>query len=162
MSDSLQCTSYGNYKETTYGANNSKTEASYDVNNNILTSKNYDANNNQTYGIQYTCSDSGGNCSTYSKTAEHIFLYNPQNQETAHIRITCTQYNSQNECTKYSSETSAYRTYADDGTTLLSRTTLKCKKYTGTECTGGWTRTTSPYVNGVEDTSQKVVPLAPI
>ena len=155
MNDSLQCTSYGNYKKTTYGTD-SKTEDSYDVNNNSLTSKTYDAYNNQTYGVQYTCTGSGGDCSTYSKAAEHIFSYNDQHQETAHIRKTCTKYTSNGECSQYASETSSYKTYADDGVTVTSRITLKCKKYTNTDCTGGWTRTSTPYVNGVANDSQQV------
>lgn len=157
MNSSLECTSYGNYKKTTYNNDNTKTEDSYTINNNTLTTKTYDANNNQTYGMQYTCSDSSGNCTTYSQTYENIFTYNEQNQETAHIRIKCTQYNASNECTKYSPESNAYRTYAADGTTLVSKTTLKCKSYTGTNCTGGWTKTEVPYVNGNEDTANQVV-----
>ncbi len=131
MSMDLVCSSYSNYKTKTYTYNNDGTRT------------------------ESTCESSVGE-NVRCKTT-NTWHYNSNNQETARIGVACASFDSNNNCTKYKPQSSAYRTYTEDGKTVTSRTGAICNSYTGLNCTGGWTVTYTPYVNGQENKAGETV-----
>ena len=166
LSNDLVCSSYSNYKTTTYSYNDtgrteSLCESSVGVNTNCknITTKTYNSAGKQTSGTVYTCNqwDSNGNCSQYKTGEDHTFTYTTNNKEISHIKNSCSSYDSQNNCLQYSPVSNSYNTYTTNGKTQTSKTTAICNQYTATTCTGGWTVTYIPYVNGKENTSGQTI-----
>ena len=129
-----------------------------DRNANYQESYGYDAKGNQTSYVRYRCNalDSATECTTYATSLFWDKTYNASNKMLSQVQLGCTSYDSNNNCVQRSSDTNTYNTYAANGTTQTSQITTKCNTYTGLECTGGWTVTTIPYVNGKADNNHKV------
>lgn len=166
MSIDYVCSAYSKYKTTTYSYNDdgrveNTCDSSIGVNVQCksTTTNTYNASGKQTSGLQYTCNswDANNNCTKYTSKTQNTWSYNNQGNETSRIGIACASLDSNQNCTKYKPQSSAYRTYTEDGKTVTSRTGAICNSYTGLNCTGGWTVTYTPYVNGKEDKSNETV-----
>lgn len=131
LSMDLTCSSYSKYKTTTYSYNDDGTRT--------------ESTCESTFAENVRCS------------TRNTWSYNTNNSETARVGIGCASFDSNNNCTKYKPQTSAYRTYADDGKTVTSRTGVICNSYTGLNCTGGWKVTYTPYENGQENKAGETV-----
>lgn len=131
MSMDLVCSSYSKYKTKTYSynADGSRTESTCE----------------STFAENVRCK---------TTTTSH---YNTNNKETATIGIACLSFGSDNKCTKYKPQSSSYKTYANDGKTLASNVSVICNGYDELDCTGGWTVTYTPYVNGQENKDGETV-----
>ncbi|MBO7237782.1 MAG: prepilin-type N-terminal cleavage/methylation domain-containing protein [Elusimicrobiaceae bacterium] len=133
------------------------TNYSTNSNNNYQENYTYDSNNNQTLYTRYRCAtvSNATECATYATSEQVSYTYNEQNRQKSEVRTGCDTYEGTT-CTQLSSaSTSTYKTYAENGTTQTSQTTIKCNQYKGLSCTGGWTVTIVPYVNGKADNNHK-------
>lgn len=136
------------------------TSYSNNSNNNYSQSYTYNAQNKTTSDNNYKCETVGSNgeCTKYKSSVEKSLTYNGYaSKATSEIIVNCGSYNEKNQCTSYKPETQTFRTYAADNVTQTTWTRVKCNKYTGLECTGGYNVDFVPIVNGKEDNANRVI-----
>ncbi len=112
----------------------------------------YDANGNKTSSIESYCTSGNGatrECDNYAKTSNVQKTYNTANQVTS----TWTTYQAGG--TNFI--VGGFYEYGENGTTRIQTKEARCNEPTGNQCSGGWTITTTPYVNGSADTSNQIV-----
>lgn len=136
------------------------TKYSNNSNNNYSQSYTYNDQNKTTSDNKYSCKTVGSNgeCTEYKSSVEKSWTWNGYaSKATSEIIVNCGSYNEKNQCTSYKPETQTFRTYAADNVTQTTWTRVKCNKYTGLECTGGYNVDFVPIVNGKEDTANRVI-----
>lgn len=116
----------------------------------------YNNNNQKLTDLQTNCSsyDPNNNCTKKStQLTEYTYAADKSLKPLSEVHTNCASYNSSNQCTKYDSVESKYRTF--EGKEQTSWTSVKCNKYEGTECTGGWKVIYTPMKNGKDDTANR-------